>query len=74
MQHRPRAQAWPDEHLQGSIELLCIGPPTLLRHGTALTTAKQDTPLSCTSDTGPLSGAGSARLDTSEVLVVGGFP
>lgn len=46
----------------------------LLRHGTALTMAKQDAPLSCTSDTGPLSGAAPAHLDTSDVLLVGGFP
>lgn len=56
--------------------LICFafGPPMLLRHGTALTMAKQDAPLSCNSDTGPLSGAGPAHLDTSDVLLVGGFP
>lgn len=74
VQHRPCTQAWPDEHPQGSVELLCVAPPTLLRHVTALTSTKQGAPLSCTSDTGPLSGAGPARLNTSEVLVVGGFP
>lgn len=34
----------------------------------------QRAPLSCPSDTGPLSGVGPACLDTYEVLAVGGFP